>query len=286
MRFPAAVFFLLVGAAAVADATEQALHELKNSKETAERHAARGGAVAAEIQRLPEHPWAGKYYEGDGTAVNRQLVIAPASGFTFDWHGCLGLYDRNFGSMRKEDGQLHLTFDLENQKSGLSGLEPVLLPIQWGERTYLVGSDKIVDFCNAVNSGMEPRKEMHGMFFLKVGDEKTTAAGKPTIPAQFEPYLLERPTTASIASIDGATTRPSIIDFHFIDTTVTLTSGRAAGLLPGMELGTIEPRRVVGTATVKETYDTTSSAVMTHTTDNGTTPAVGWVMSTGWLKRN
>ncbi len=52
--------------------------------------------IAKEVKTLRNHPWAGEYYAGDGLGVNTFLTIAPKSGFVFEWHGCLGLYDRNY----------------------------------------------------------------------------------------------------------------------------------------------------------------------------------------------
>src|SRR6267143_4128952 len=46
--------------------------------------------INQELDILKAHPWAGKYYYGDGLGVNVHLSLAPKSGFVFTWNGCPG----------------------------------------------------------------------------------------------------------------------------------------------------------------------------------------------------
>src|SRR5438477_12939061 len=55
--------------------------------------------IQQELGHLKDHNWAGEYYFGDGLGVNVSLALAPESGFVFSWHGCLGLYDLNYGDV-------------------------------------------------------------------------------------------------------------------------------------------------------------------------------------------
>lgn len=98
----------------------------------------RSGRILAEISQLQGHPWAGKYYFGDGLGVNSHLTIAPKSGFVFEWHGCLGCYDRNWGEVQERDGALHLDFHFPNGQADYSGCAPVLVPLDQDEKRYLV----------------------------------------------------------------------------------------------------------------------------------------------------
>jgi hypothetical protein len=59
-----------------------------------------------ELKTLKAHAWAGKYHYGDGLGVNVDLSLAPKSGFVFTWHGCLGLYDLNYGGVEEADGRI------------------------------------------------------------------------------------------------------------------------------------------------------------------------------------
>src|SRR5262245_45423175 len=87
---------------------------------------ARRAEIVAELLTLGDHAWAGDDYQGEGLAVNCALKLAPRSGFVFEWHGCLGLYDRNYGPVSVEDGRVRLEFSFENIREGFRGVAPVL----------------------------------------------------------------------------------------------------------------------------------------------------------------
>src|SRR6266581_3002863 len=127
--------------------------------------------IVSELKKLQNHPWAGEYYAGDGLGVNTTLSIAPKSGFVFEWHGCLGLYDRNYGAVTWTNGRVRLSFTFENQRKGFQGIAPELVSIAWGPRRYLVPTDDIIGFCNSINDGREPRSGVHGFYLLRKGDE-------------------------------------------------------------------------------------------------------------------
>lgn len=123
--------------------------------------------IQAEIKANPAHPWAGDYFTGDGLGVNVSLTIAPNSGYVFEWHSCLGLYDRNYGPIQCTSNVIRLSFTFENKREGFEGISQELVPIQWGPRSYLVSTDDIIGFCNNVNQGTEPRKGAHGLYLLR-----------------------------------------------------------------------------------------------------------------------
>lgn len=118
-------------------------------------------AIRKEIKTLGNHAWAGEYYFGDGLGVNVSLILAPASGYVFEWHGCLGLYDRNYGTVTWHNGRIRLSFTFPNEQKGFVGIAEEFIPVSWGDRQYLIPSDDIVGFCNSVNDGSEPRKGPH-----------------------------------------------------------------------------------------------------------------------------
>src|SRR5262245_23771504 len=84
----------------------------------------RRAKISAEIQKLGVHEWAGDYFAGDGLGVNTSLVLAPASGYVFEWHGCLGLYDRNYGAVAWTNNRIRLSFTFENTRKGFQGIAP------------------------------------------------------------------------------------------------------------------------------------------------------------------
>jgi hypothetical protein len=269
---------IFVGALAFAAGCQSA-ESTKQSSATERKAEGRRKQIQREFDKLGKHPWAGKYYHGDGLGVNVSLYVAPASGFAFSWHGCLGLYDQNYGAVVETNGVLKLTFDLPNERRGFQGLAPAFVPVRWGPRTYLVAFDEMADFCNAVNSKREPRNDMHGRHLLREGDEKKRATGEPQVPAAFKKHLLKKPIVAIIVAIGKVSTRPSVADFKFKDIEVTLNVGKKDGLLPGMELGTIS-NRTSDSVKITSVEDDQAFGLITQIGEDDPMPKVGWRFST------
>ncbi len=236
--------------------------------------------ISEEIRTIGSHEWAGNYYYGDGQGVNAHLIVAPQSGYLFQWRGCLGLYDRNYGAITSDKGRLRLSFTFPNKRSGFQGIAEELIPIAWGNRMYLVPSDDIVGFCNHVNEGLEPRNRLSGSYLLQVGDQKKKVTGFPNVPEQFKPYLLAHPVEAEITGVGESTTRPIASDWKYKDTPVTLSCGRNKGLLPGMRLYVIAPKIVLGFVEVQKSNEGRSEAVTTQMGRSIEGPQIGWKLST------
>lgn len=235
--------------------------------------------LLAEIEKLGNHEWAGDYYSGDGLGVNISLVISPKE-YLFEWHGCLGVYDRNYGAVTEGDGQIHLSFTFENKRQGFRGIAPDFIPVSWGPRRYLIPADDIVGFCNCVNDGQEPRSRIHGLYLLRRGDESKDVVGLPNVPDEFRSYLLTVPIEATIVAVDAFTTRPSVADWKFKDTPVTLDAGSNKGLHRGMEFVVTEPERSVVTVRITKVHADRSEGVVTQIGEDRPGPAVGWRLST------
>lgn len=236
--------------------------------------------IEAEIQELAGHPWAGKYFYGDGLGVNVTLHLAPASGFVFEWHGCLGLYDRNYGPARTDQGVVKLDGQFPNNPgAGFQGIATDLVPIPWGPRRYLVPLDAVADFCNSVNAGYEPRTGGWGRHLLRVGDETKPVKGPPEVPEAYRSWLLTAPIAARVTAVGETRTKPAIVpDYRSRITPVTLEVGAADGVRPQMEFHLVEPDGV-DSATVICVAERSCEAEVTQTGDEPR-PAVGWKMST------
>ncbi len=236
--------------------------------------------IEAEIKDLGKHEWAGEYYCGDGLGVNVSLMLAPKTGYIFEWHGCLGLYDRNYGTVSWSNDRIHLSFTFENKQEGFQGIAEKFIPISWGDRKYLIPADDIVGFCNNVNKGSEPRAELHGNYLIRNGDENKKATGFPNIPKEFKPYLLENPIQAEIVSVGKYTTKPSVCEWKFKETPVSLNAGKKQGLLPGMELNVFKPDNIVESVKITKVGEENSEALMTQVGEEELGPKIGWKLST------
>lgn len=85
--------------------------------------------------------------------------------------------------------------------------EFALLALRWGGRIYLIDESDLRDFSNAINLGLEPRTELlsepyYGSFFLRESDLQKSVSGRPTLPAEWQTFLLGKPVTATIVSIE------------------------------------------------------------------------------------
>lgn len=76
-----------------------------------------------------------------------------------------------------------------------------LAPIAWDQRLYLIDEDKVIEFCNQINAGEEPRKDFMGRsFLLRDQDWKKPASGKPKLPQKYAEYLVDQPLEAKVVS--------------------------------------------------------------------------------------
>jgi hypothetical protein len=235
--------------------------------------------IHAEIKEGGAPTWAGEYYKGDGMGENVSLRLAAKAGFVFEWHGCMGLYDRNYGSVTFQNSKIRLSFTFPNERRGFRGLATEFIPISWGSRTYLIPPEELVEFCNSVNTGDEPRKGIYGRHLLRCGDENKAVQGWPAVPAEFQPYLLTKAIQTEIVAVGTPRLRPSIIDFKFKDTPLTLKGGTDIGLRTGMELHFIQDY-VFESIVVGAVSDHTAEGLMRGIGEESRGPEVGWKLST------
>ena len=193
----------------------------------------------------------------------------------------MGLYDLNYGDVRFEDGVIKLAFAYPNERGGYQGIAPELYPVQWGKRHYLIPADGIVEFCNAVNSGLEPCHSFCARFLLRHDDKEKSVKGEPPIPAQFRPYLLATPIQAQILSVEQSYTEKDDDDpeLKYRISQITLDAGKAEGVLPGMELHAYNPANGE-TAEVLEVKDHQAIARIVQIGIEGAKPKAGWRFST------
>ena len=232
--------------------------------------------IEDEIAQLKDHPWAGRYYFGDGLGANVSLTLAPENGFTVTWFGCMGLYDQNHGTVDWDGNVVKLSFAFDLGEGFIGYYDAEYKPIHWGERLYLIPANKIVPFCNVVNSRSEPRNDVHGFFFLRRDDEKKEAKGKPELPEEFMPYLLDEPVDAAIVSVKdirGNGNRKIA--------TIIVNKGKKDGLLPGMELYVVKPDRVYARVILTKVEETQSEGeFILYDVLKTPTPVGGWQLST------
>jgi hypothetical protein len=115
-----------------------------------------------------------------------------------------------------------------------------LLPIEWSGRIYLIDEKELKSFVDAINLGIEPRQWLRsdstvspwfGSFYLRSGDQKKKVVGSPALPKKWLPFLLRRPSVASVISVQNVREEK-----YGIVSRVTINKGTKDGLKIGMLL--------------------------------------------------
>lgn len=253
--------------------------------------------VKEELKKLKDHPWADSYVRGmPPFGSHAELVIAPKSGYAYTRHSCdCGdgngplLYDQNYGEVTWENGRLKLSPALGKDEYFCDSFSVAteLIPISWGDYLYLVPADEIIDFCNIVNAG----DAIFGTFFIRgtYPWKSPPPSGKPDVPEEYKPYLLEKPIEGEIITV-GETKelrkRSSIEN----ETVVTINKGRQDGVLPGMQFLVTNPEKIFAPIKLTKITNTESEGIIEQgfyksmeTGEQGIIggkPQIGWSVST------
>jgi hypothetical protein len=132
------------------------------------------------------------------------------------------------GRVENQDGRLLLSNESQEKIKRQDGEEfntfiANLTRVKWGDRRYLVPDKQLLQFCNAVNQGAEPRDSDRGEFYMGEGHEKIKVSGLPDLPKPWNEYVLEAPV------------RGKVIEY-LPDPMARVDIGRKDGLRAGMEL--------------------------------------------------
>lgn len=238
-------------------------------------------AILEEIKTLENHDWAGSYYQGDGLGSNITFEIAPKSGFVFEEHGCLGLYDRNYGKVKLKDGRIQLQYMQKVEGDEFRWLTSTLIPISWGKRRYLVPENRIVEFINKVNQGRMVKNKVLGWFLIHRGNDSTIVGGFPEIPEKYRQYLLPRPILATVLSVESSIGTLLRSEKKRKEFTVTIDAGEKQGVWVGMEFFVTGQRRFQGGAfRITKVDDNRSEGIVELIIEGRPGPEVGWQLST------
>lgn len=196
-----------------------------------------GLAAVLAARPVPLESLAGSYYYGDGLGVNRMISIDPEGTYNYIWRGCLGVYATAYGRITLDAGGVAVLGPAE--EGGEGGLSLRLRVVRWGERTYLVPEDELLEFANEINHGDEPRSGAHGSFYLREDDWERPATGAPDLPAAYADLILAAPVRGKVLGKKKGASDSFEIDL-----------GTRDGLKPGMELYSFGKRILLCNLTV------------------------------------
>lgn len=233
-----------------AEREARGFQQLVRSEEPAiKEHAKR---IDAELETLEQgnlnddawaREWAGSYYTGDGTGMNVLIKVAPKSGLTYTWHGCLGLYDANHGQVVEAfPGGLKVRFVLDETRSHYQYISTTLYFVRWGPRRYLVPETQMLKLVNNYNRGAFARGSMYGIpRKFEPGEQahrfgEANPAGKPLVPEKYARLLLDRPAVYRVTKVTPQPERPVTKGVKVLELRVELEGGRDKGAFEGMTL--------------------------------------------------
>jgi hypothetical protein len=199
--------------------------------------------------------WVGEYYHGDGLGTNLSLFIAPKAGIAYQWHGCLGLYEQNCGSIKTTDSDITVRwkYDDDDRLHDAVGY----IPIRWGKDSFLVIQSEILSFCADARS-LEPN-------LLSSMRRKRKDGGRPSgvfeLPEKYEKFRKMDHLSATIVAIN-APSEKLLGKVTEVSQKVTLGIGEDSGLLVGMKLYMAEPaEKGFSMITIESVEKKTSQAV-------------------------
>lgn len=232
----------------------------------------RQALIEAELRASRLAHWAGEYRHGDGLGVNISVSIAPKSGFTYSWTGCLGLYERNYGRIDVRADRIVLEPLLPRPEvEEMGGFLPrSFFPVRWGKRHYLIGDDQFEQFANFVNAGELPCSGYCSGFLVRKEDEKEPALGLPELPHAYRHLLLDEPIRARVIRVVDSARNIVEID-----------AGRRQGVWTGMDFHS----HSTGTYDVFSVTDVRERTSIAKLRDYGSDcdpPRVGLPLSTRW----
>lgn len=202
--------------------------------------------AASDITRL-----AGEYSYGNGLDLNCTLEISSDGRFLYKKCSYDVVLDQAAGAVELEDGHLLLKPE-KSHGPWPRGTSPILIPVSWGQRLYLIPQNDVAGFSNQINRGIEPvSRGSMGSYYLREGDWDRPVSGKPNLPEEWKKRLLDEPVTGLVAGRDPLN--------RWI-----ISLGKNYGVYDGMELSAWAPGllRFVTLLVMETGKDTSAVAVV------------------------
>jgi len=185
---------------------------------------------------------AGKYHIDDRFDFRFTLILKPSGVFSFLHIECMGVPERRSGTYIIHGNRIVLRPKPWDRTENDSAFDRALMVIPWDSRIYLIPPARMLEFCNAINAGLEPRRSDLGYFYLRVGDENKSVEGSPALPIQWRAFVLRRPVIGNVIRID----QDEVVEQRksdgcrdwdvIVPAVVTVDVGSQDGLQPGMRL--------------------------------------------------
>jgi hypothetical protein len=153
-----------------------------------------GAANARELAEL-----AGDYTAADA-CVYVCLTIARDGTYQYSYWNDTGGAGEYLGKCEVVDGALH--FKATGPSTSIvKYLSGVCIPVDWGDRTFLVPEQDRLIFCSAANHAFRPNWVSRGPGVFGGPFSKIRLEGIPKVASEWKPYILPKPVTATITEL-------------------------------------------------------------------------------------
>ena len=187
--------------------------------------------------------------------MNLRLWVAPRAGAAFQWHGCLGLYEQNFGTVESNGPYLSIDWRIENDDPYVTDTRYIVTPFR--NSIFLVPAHEVHRFCLAAR-GVSP---MPMMVLSSQSARNQPTLQRPELPAEYQKYLDLDPIQSKVLSVNDPERKKLTDKLDLITQTVILDAGKDKHLFVGMRLQAMKPELPDRTVTVIDVRATESTAV-------------------------
>jgi hypothetical protein len=147
------------------------------------------------------------------------------------------------GTIRYASGRITLISDFADMHPSVSEGPTELCIVPWTDRVYLVEPERLLSFCNAVNSGeLDSPGATGGRYYLRAEGATTKVRSAPKVPSKYSKYILSRPVTTIVAKLRNEDSKIAIPAYAnpVSGREATVNVGWADGIWPGMCLYSTE----------------------------------------------
>lgn len=212
--------------------------------------------ISSLISASQNDKWSGVYSSLLFTTVSLTLYLSPDNEFAISYFNCSKPWTErvNFGKVIFENDVLKLIPELQADTQNAYKFrdeELTLVPVKWGEQSFLIPQNKLENFAYAANfdSALE-------LFLEKTGNYNKSRKGLPDLPIEYRKFLTKKPIRARI--ID------SVRNEEIYLSEIILNVGKKDGVIPGMFFYSVFSKNTHIRISIDSVGEITSRASIAH----------------------
>jgi hypothetical protein len=185
--------------------------------------------IEEELRAGPREPWEGSFVRPGLHGPSPGWLISRKAGYVSLSHVV------DLGVVEVHGNRIALNTESPAKPWGLE--RPTYEVVRWGNRVYLVEPDRLVEFCNAANSGLlRTPDRFFCPFLMRDGDERKDLTGRPEVPEEFRDHLIDKPINGVVTAQLGDKREVAVYGERLLlnGFAVSLDVGKRDGVRSGM----------------------------------------------------